>query len=105
MSGALTAESVCQAAVSGNATARAVFEDTGRRLGAACANLINLLNLETIVIGGGVIASGDLLLRPTREEAARRAFPPSARDCPIVQSQLWPDAGSLGAAMLARDAS
>ena len=51
------------------------------------------------------MASGDLLLDAAREEARRRAFPPSARDCPIVQSQLWPDAGMIGAAMLARDNS
>ena len=89
----------------GNEGARAVFEETGRYLGMVCANLINLLNPQAIVIGGGVMASGDLLLDAAREEARRRAFPPSALDCPIVQSQLWPDAGMIGAAMLARDNS
>lgn len=98
-----TAESLYRAAINGDRIAREIFEETGRFLGIACSNLINLLNPEAIVVGGGVMASGDLLLGAARAEAQRRAFPPSARDCAIVQSQLWPDAGAIGAAMLARD--
>lgn len=98
-----SAESIYNAAVQGDAAARAVFEDTGRFLGFACANLINLLNPQAIVVGGGVMASGDLLLNAAREETQKRAFRPSALDCPIVQSALWPDGGTIGAAMLARD--
>jgi glucokinase len=99
----LTAEKIYQAAVRGDATARAVFTDTGTYLGVACANLINLLNLEMIVVGGGVMASGDLLLKTTKYAAALHAFAASYADCQIVQSKLWPDAGLIGAAMLARD--
>jgi glucokinase len=98
-----SAEDLYDAAMRGNTAARAIFEETGRYLGIACSNLINLLNPEAIVVGGGVMASGDLLLDAAREEARRRAFPPSVRDCPIVQSHLWPDSGTIGAAMLARD--
>jgi glucokinase len=99
----LTSEKVYAAAVRGDAAALAVFAHTGHYLGAACANLINLLNLEMIVIGGGVMASGDLLLSPTRISAEYHAFPAAYLDCQIVQSKLWPDAGVIGAAMLARD--
>ena len=56
-----------------------------------------------IVIGGGVMASGDLLLARANEIARRYAFAPSFADCQIVQSRLWPDAGMIGAALLARD--
>ena len=100
-----TAEDLYNEAIDGNDAAKEVFEETGRYLGMVCANLINLLNLKAIVIGGGVVASGDLLLNPARQEASRRAFPASLLDCPIVQSHLWPDAGTIGAAMLARDNS
>jgi glucokinase len=100
-----SAGSIYHSALQGNEGAQEVFNETGRYLGMLCANLINLLNLQCIVVGGGVIASGDLLLGPTRDEVHRRAFPASAQDCPIVQSQLWPDAGTIGAAMLARDNS
>src|SRR6185295_16969931 len=97
------AESVYKAACAGDKVASETFAITGRFLGIACANLINLLNLEMIVIGGGVLASGDLLLDSARNEVQRRAFEPAARICPIVQSQLWPNSGLIGAAMLARD--
>jgi glucokinase len=100
-----TSEAIYKSAMQGNVTARAVFEETGRYLGMVCANLMNLLNPQAIVIGGGVMAAGDLLLDAAREESRRRAFTPSALDCPIVQSQLWPNAGMIGAAMLARDNS
>ena len=99
----LSAENIYEAAIQGDATAREIFQITGRYLGIACANLINLLNLECIVIGGGVMASGDMLLKPAIEEAGRRAFPTAFKDCPIVQSTVWPDGGLVGAAMLARD--
>ena len=99
----LTAEKIYDAAVRGDEIAREVFANTGRWLGVACANLINLLNLQMIVIGGGVMASGELLLGHAAEVARQYAFPPSFEDCRIVQSKLWPDAGMIGAALLARD--
>ncbi len=99
----LTAEMIFQAALQGHAVAREIFEETGRYLGLACANLINLLNLELIVISGGVMASGDMLIRAAQEVAARESFAPSYADCRIVHSRLWPDGGIIGAAMLARD--
>jgi glucokinase len=100
---AQTAEMVFEAATRGNAAARWVFEETGRWLGIACANLINLLNPEVIVVAGGVMASGEMLLMPAIASARVHAFGSSFRDCRIVQSKLWPDAGVIGAAMLARD--
>ena len=99
----LTAERIYDAAARGDEIAREVFTDTGRWLGMACANLINLLNLEMIIIGGGVMASGEVLLGNATEVARQWTFAPSFADCPIVQSKLWPDAGMIGAALLARD--
>ena len=103
MSGSLTSESIFDAAMRGDATAMEVFKETGETLGIACANLINLFNLEMIVLGGGVMASGDLLLNTARAAAKRHAFPSPFSDCRIEKSKLWPDAGVIGAAMVARD--
>lgn len=99
----LTSEAIFDAAARGDETALGVFQETGRFLGIACASLIYLLNPEAVVIGGGVMASGELLLQPAREEARKRAFGPAFDDCQIVKSKLWPEAGVVGAAMLARD--
>ena len=55
-----------------------------------------------IVIGGGVMAAGDLLLDPAREEFAGRALPPQNR-IPIRAAALGADAGMIGAALLAAE--
>jgi glucokinase len=99
----LTSEAICEAAARNDPVAQEVFRRTGWYLGIACANLINLLNLERIIIGGGVMAAGSQLLDPARHSAKSHAFPSAYADCQIVQSRLWPDAGVIGAAMLARD--
>jgi glucokinase len=101
--GTLTAENVFDACMRGDRAACEIFQETGRYLGIAAANLINFLNLERIVLGGGVMAAGSLLLDPARVEARRRAFPAAFAACEIVQSQLWPESGMIGAAFLARD--
>lgn len=98
-----TPEMIYDAARLGDETARRIFAETAQYLGIACANLINLLNLDSIVIGGGVLGSGNMLLAPAIEEAGRRAFASSFICCQIVQSKLWPESGMIGAAMLARD--
>jgi len=99
----LTSEIIFEAAVGGDAVAIETFRRTGRWLGIACTNLINALNLQLIAIGGGVIASGEMLMKTVMETVERHAIAPSLKDCRIVQSTLWPDAGVIGAAMLARD--
>jgi len=55
-----------------------------------------------VVIGGGVIAAGELLLAPAREELLARALPP-VRETPVVAARFGEDAGLVGAAILARE--
>ena len=57
-----------EAALAGDRTSIGVFELIGRRLGVALASFANIFEPEVIVIGGGVIAAGDLLLEPARSE-------------------------------------
>ena len=99
----LTSERIFDAAIAGDTVSQTAFQRTGAWLGVGCANLINMLNLELIVLGGGVMAAGDLLMIPLIAEVQQRALAPSLQDCRIVQSRLWPEAGVIGAAMLARD--
>ena len=56
-----------------------------------------------VVVGGGVIAAGELLLGPARAEVARRALPPSRDVVRIVPAQFGVEAGMVGAAALAFD--
>jgi glucokinase len=92
---------VTEAALAGDETAIAVFDLIGGRLGVACASFANIFEPEAIVIGGGVIAAGDLLLDPARKEVRARALRPM-NDTPILEATLGNDAGMIGAAALAR---
>jgi glucokinase len=92
---------VTEAALGGDKTAIGVFDLVGRRLGVALANFANIFEPEVIVIGGGVIAAGDLLLEPARAELRDRALPPMRRT-PVVAAELGQDAGMIGAAAMAR---
>jgi glucokinase len=86
----------------GDGEAREVLTTIGRRLGVALAGLANIFDPEVIVIGGGVMDAGELLLEPAREELRSRALPPQNRT-PVRAAALGPDAGMVGAAILAAD--
>ena len=92
---------VTKAALGGDATARGVFDLIGSRLGVALTSFANIFEPEVFVIGGGVIAAGDLLLDPARRVLEERALPPMKR-IPVVAAELGADAGMIGAAAMAR---
>jgi glucokinase len=92
---------ITEAALDGDRTAIGVFELIGRRIGVALTSFANIFEPEVIVIGGGVMAAGDLLLDPARRELRERALPPMNMT-PVVAAQLGPDAGMIGAAAMAR---
>ena len=94
----LTAETVYEGIVAGDAYAREVMRDTAKFLGSGLANLINVLNPEMIVISGGVTRAGEHLLEPLRNEVKRRAFRNAFEACRIVTSELGSMAGVIGAA-------
>jgi glucokinase len=93
----VTARIVYQAAHAGDALALEIVRDTARFLGAAVANLLNILNPDVVVVTGGVTRAGDLLLEPLRTEVARRAFKPAVTACRIVPGGLPGTAGVYGA--------
>lgn len=98
-----TAEDIAHAARDGDEMAQVMMERTGMFLGIGLAAVINMLNVDMIVLGGGVMAAGDLILKPTIAEARRRSFPPSFNSCQIVIAELGPSAGIIGTALMARD--
>ncbi len=97
----ITAEAVADAAKKGDRVAGRIYSDVGKYLGIAIADLINLLNIECIVIGGGMAGAWDLFIGPLKEEVRARAFKIPAKRCRIVRGKLKDDAGILGAAGLA----
>jgi len=89
-------------AFAGDPLSKEVLATIGRRLGAALSGLANIFDPDVMLLGGGVMAAGDLILGPAREEFAARALPPQDR-VPIRAAGLGADAGMIGAAVLAFD--
>src|SRR4051812_23163287 len=87
-------------ALGGDTVARSVVASVGRALGAGISGLVNAFDPDVVVVGGGVIAAGELLLAPAREEAAARLAQP-VHGVPIVAARFGEEAGMLGAAVLA----
>jgi glucokinase len=97
----LSAREIAELAKSGDETAKTVFDITGRLIGKAAGYAVNLLNLEKIVIGGGVSRSFDLL-PPSMEASFReKVFRDANRHAVFAQTGLGYDAGLAGAAALA----
>lgn len=84
----------------GDRLALAVFERMGFALGLAIAGLVNVLNPEVVVIGGGLAASWDLFIERLRRTLYERAFRRPAERVKIVRAELGDDAGVIGAASL-----
>ncbi len=93
---------VTELAEAGDPTSIEVLAVIGGRLGVALSGLANIFDPDVIVVGGGVMAAGDLLLGPAREEFLARALPPQ-NETPIEAAELGSDAGMIGAAILAQD--
>ena len=94
---------VTELAHDGDAAAIEAIELIGARLGVGDRQPVNIFNPEVVVIGGGVIAAGELLLGPARAEVAERALPPSRDEVRIVAARFGVEAGMVGAAALAFD--
>jgi glucokinase len=99
----LTAEDVANRANKGDAAARKSYGRAAYYLGIGLGSAINTFNPQKILLGGGIMASGKLILPMTRAEAKRRSYAASYACCSIEKASLGNDAGLIGAASWARD--
>ncbi|CAN5573969.1 ROK family protein [soil metagenome] len=93
---------VTEAGLDGDGTAVGVLDLIGTRIGVALSSLSNVFEPDVLVIGGGVMAAGELLLEPARAELKVRALRPN-RETPVLAAELGPQAGMIGAATTARE--
>jgi len=91
---------VSRAALDGDEVALDVVRLIGERLGAALSGLANTFDPDVIVLGGGVMALGELLIKPATAEMRARALPPQ-NQVAVRAAELGADAGMIGAATLA----
>ena len=99
----LTAEDVAKRAKKGDEAARKSFDRAAYYLGIGLGSAINTFNPRKILLGGGIMASGKLILPQARAEARRRSYAASYACCSIEKASLGNDAGLIGAAGWARD--
>ena len=98
----ITAKIVFDLAKQNDYLANTVVDEVAFYLGLAAANLSNALNPEYLVIGGGVSAAGDFLLKRVNENFKKFAFPTVRTSTQLKLAELGNDAGVIGAASLAR---
>ena len=99
----LTGPMITKAATSGDPCAVELFDDLGRWLGEALASIATLFDPAMIVVGGGVSAAGDLLLKSATVAFERHLPAKANRPHPVFGlAELGNDAGIIGAADLAR---
>jgi glucokinase len=97
----LTAEKIYRAATDGDPIAVKVFRQMGEYLGIGLAILVNILNPEMIVIGGGVANAWQLFGEHAIQEMRSRAFPLPGSRVLVKPAECGDNAGLLGAARLA----
>ncbi len=95
-----TSEDIYEIANNGSDLAKEVFRQQGFYLGIMLAGLINTLNPEAIVIGGGASAGWDLFIEPMREQIKIRSYSEPATRAKLMQAKLGDNAGILGVARL-----
>jgi glucokinase len=96
------AAALAAAARLGDALAIAAYRRSGRALAAAIAATATLVELDTVVIGGGVGQAGEVLFGPLRESLAEYAALPYVRGLRVRPAELGTDAGLVGAAAACR---
>jgi len=94
----ITPKDIGTAAADGDTVSVDVMKETGEILGFGLANLANLLNVEKIVVGGGIANAGDLILKPAEESLRRESLPVVSQACSLVKAELGNKAGLVGAA-------
>lgn len=96
----VTAKLVMDLAKEGDEVAYKIFDDYTRYFAYGIVNLVNIIDPEVIILGGGVSRAGDFLLDKIKKEVAPRVFCKQAPYAEILVSEMGNDAGVIGAAML-----
>ena len=91
---------ISRAAEAGDDLARSILMEAGTLLGVAIGGVMNTLDLRVSIIGGGVSAAGDLVIRAAQESVRAHVLTPLRDDVRVIQSKLGNEAGILGAAGL-----
>lgn len=96
----ISLEEVANLARKKDKKAQSFWKEIGEKIGLALTGVINLLNPDRLVIGGGIANAGKVLLDHIKSTVKKRAMPDQVRDCKIIPSRLKYNAGLIGAAVM-----
>jgi len=96
----ITPEIISEAARKNDRFSKKIWTDVGEKIGVGLAGVVNLLNIERIVIGGGIAEAGRILFDPIRKTIKERAMRLPANTVKVVKAKLGYDAGLIGTATL-----
>jgi glucokinase-like ROK family protein len=97
----ITVEIIANAAQNGDSLAYRALSEAAAHIGAACADLVNLLNPEAIIFGGALFrAAPEILLDHLRRLVRHRALEKSVNDVTLLKAETQSDAGALGMARI-----
>jgi len=84
----------------GDVLAEKSYDEFGHYLGISLANVVNMLDPEIIIVGGGVIESSSLFLSRTKKIMREYIKSPESKAVKIIKGKLGANAGAIGAALL-----
>jgi glucokinase len=99
----ISLEELSALAAKGNKRAIKIWRKVGTRLGFALAGVVNLLNLDAIVMGGGVANAGRTLFDSAKESLKNQAMSVHGSHVKIFKAKLGNNAGLIGAAIVVRE--
>lgn len=99
----IAGETIVKLAREGDADAIELFANTGRYLGVAMANFVNIFNPEMFVVGGGLSVAREWVLPPAIDWVRTHSLAPGNEFVRVEAAQFGAEAGMIGGAMLARD--
>ena len=94
----LTSKDIYEAALDGDVLSQKIMRETGMFLGIGIVSIMNTLNPARFVLSGGMMAAGDMIMEPLKEEVKKRAFARPRERTEIVFASLGENAGFIGAA-------
>ncbi|MCJ7727816.1 MAG: ROK family protein [Actinobacteria bacterium] len=93
----ITCKLVYDTAKKGDSLCKQLVEETGRYLGIGITNIVNIINPEMVILGGGMANAGNLIFEPVRKYVREHSFTASMEGVKIVPAALGVNAGAMGA--------
>ncbi|MDD5680134.1 MAG: ROK family protein [Candidatus Omnitrophica bacterium] len=101
----ITPELLKKAAEKGDSVSIGIWQEAGLHIGNAIAGVVNLLNPQLVIIGGGMAEAGEIIFSSIKKAVNKKSMKIPAKAVKIVKAKLGNDAALIGAAEMVKDNS